>query len=100
MRCSPRKAALDQRASRIDRSSKGTPEEQKQLRVDFNRDSQAYNDAVSDFNIVREIYASKVDEQSSRLQRYEGRCADLLVIKSDMETVCGKSDDWFCRGSE
>lgn len=94
------KAALDQRVTMIDRSKPGTPEEPKQMRIDFNRDSQSYNEAVRDFNDARKIYNAKVEEQNSCLQRYENRCTDLLVIKYDMEAVCGKSDDWFCRGSK
>ena len=95
-----RKAALDQRAAMIDHSGQGTPEEQKEMRVAFNRDSLAYNDAVYDFNIARESYAAKVEGQSRRFQGYKDRCADLTIIKSDLEEFCGMSADWFCRGNE
>ena len=94
------KVALDKRKAMIDRSQQGTPAEQKQLRLDFNRDSQSYNAAVSAFDSVREIYDAKVEEQSRRLQGYEDRCANLYVVKADMEAVCGKCDDWFCRSVE
>lgn len=94
------KAALDKRQTLIDRSQSGTPAEQKQLRLDFNRDSQAYNEAVSAFSRSKEIYEAKVEEQSRRLQHFEGGCANLYVVKADMEAVCGKSDDMFCRALE
>lgn len=94
------KAALDRRQTLIDRSQSGTPAEQKQLRLDFNRDSQAYNEAVSAFSHSKEIYEAKVEEQSRRLQHFEGGCANLYVVKADMEAVCGKSDDMFCRALE
>ena len=94
------KASLDKRKTMIDRAGSVPLEEQKQLRLDYNRDSQSYNEAVRDFNGVREIYVAKVEGQSRRLQHFEGRCANLYVVKSDMEVVCGKSDDWFCRSLE
>lgn len=94
------KAALDKRQAQIDRAQSGTPAEQKQLRLDFNRDSQAYNEAVSAFSRSKQIYEAKVEEQSRRLQHFEGGCANLYVVKADMEAVCGKSDDMFCRALE
>lgn len=94
------KEALDQRKTMIDRAKQGTPEEQQQLRLDFNRDSQAYNDAVGVFTGVKGVYDAKAEAQSRRLQQFEERCANLYVVKSDMELICGKSDDWFCRGIE
>lgn len=94
------KAALDQRLTLINRSGPGRPEEQKQLRADFNRDSQTYNAAVSAFGRARDLYAAKVAEYNNLRQGYDDRCADLVVLKYDLETVCGESDDWFCRSLE
>lgn len=94
------KAALDKRQTLIDRSQSGTPAEQKQVRLDFNRDSQSYNEAVSAFSRSKELYEAKVEEQSQRLQHFEGGCANLYVVEADMVAVCGKSDDWFCRALE
>lgn len=94
------KAALDKRKAQIDRSQSGTPAEQKQVRLDFNRDSQSYNEAVSAFSSSKQGYEAKVEEQSRRLQHFEEGCANLYVVKADMEAVCGKSDDWFCRALE
>lgn len=94
------RAALERRMTKIERSREGTPEAQQQLRLDFNRDSQAYNDAASAFNAAREALDAKGEGQSLRLERYKERCAELSVAKADLEAVCGESADWFCRGSE
>jgi hypothetical protein len=94
------KTALDQRVTLLNRLGQGTPEEQKQLRADFNRDSQAYNAAVSAFGRAQDLYAAKVEEYNNQRQGYDDRCADLFVLKYDLETVCGESADWFCRSLE
>lgn len=94
------KAALDQRMILIDRAGPGMPEEQKQMRIDFNRDSQAYDDAVSAFSRARDLYAAKEEGYDHRHKGYADRCGNLLVLASDLEAVCGESDDWFCRDSE
>lgn len=94
------KAALDKRSTMIDFSGQGTPEEQKQLRADFNRDSQAYNDAVGAFSRARDLYTARVEGHNNLRQGYDDRCADLVVLEYDMEAVCGESDDGFCRSLE
>lgn len=94
------KEALDQHSTMIDFSGPGTSDEQKQLRADFNRDAQAYSDAVSAFERTRDLYAARVEEQNHRRKGYDDRCADLVVLEYDMEAVCGESDDWFCRSFE
>lgn len=93
-------AALERRMALIARSGAGTAEAQKQLKIDFNRDAQAYNEAASAFNGARESLAARTEGQGLRLQRYQERCSGLSVAKADLEAVCGESDDWFCRGSE
>lgn len=92
------KAALDRRAAMIDASGPGPLEERRAMILDFNRDSQAYNDAVNDFIGARESYDAQAEGQSSRFQSYKDRCSSLTVMKSDLEAFCGLSDDWFCYG--
>lgn len=94
------KASLDQRAAQINGSLQRSLQEERQMRLDYNRESQAYNDAVNDFNTARERYMTKVEDQNLLRQGYEERCTNLSVLAYDFETVCGGSDDWFCRNRE
>lgn len=94
------KAALDTRVLLINRAGSGTPEEQAQSRVNFNRDSQAYNDAVDTFLRAKDLYAGRVEGYDHRFKSYGERCGNLLFAESELEEVCGQSEDWFCRNIE
>lgn len=94
------KGALDQRMTRIDRSGGRSAEEEKQIRLDFNRDSQAYNGEVASFNAARDHYLARVDDVAGRRLGYVKRCGNLSVVKEEVDEVCAGSNDEFCRGFE
>jgi hypothetical protein len=94
------KAALDAREIMLNQAGPGKPQAQVRLRTAFNRDTQAYNAAVDAFARARDLYASRVAENDNRYQGYDARCGNLVVLESELKTVCGSSNDLFCRSLE
>lgn len=90
------RAFLDTRLNMINSFDGGTADYQYQVREDFNRDSQAFNEELHVLNKAKADYNAALDRNSARLDRIKDRCGELAVSQSDLEEVCGESSNWFC----